>query len=96
MTPPITATAVDAAGGEPGRQPSSASRERPMIIASIMRLEGPTGVQAYVRAVLAASRGHAARMTFASPFQLGRILVYGTFAWGPLLRVVSTSASVWW
>jgi len=67
-----------------------------MIIASIMRLEGPTGVQAYVRAVLAASRGHAARMTFASPFQLGRILVYGTFAWGPLLRVVSTSASVWW
>ena len=72
------------------------TKDRSLVIASVMRLGGPTGVQAYVRTMLKAARDRGVPTTFASPFQLPRLLVAGTFVWGPVLRVFSTSAYVRW
>jgi glycosyltransferase involved in cell wall biosynthesis len=75
---------------------AESTQTRCLVVASVARLGGPTGVQAYMRTVLDALTERGVAREFASPFQLSRVIVVGVFAWGPILRMFNTTAFVWW
>lgn len=68
----------------------------PVLIASLMRPEGETGVQTHVRAVRdwLAANGSVVRLV--TPFDRPRALVYPVFGLRRLIDRISKPASVWW
>ncbi len=72
------------------------ARTTPVIVATIMRPEGETGVQTHFNAFAAylAARGDHCRVV--TPFDLPRALVVPTFGVRRVLDRLSGPASVWW
>lgn len=68
----------------------------PVLIASMMRHEGETGVQTHVRAVRDALSRRGARVTLVTPFDQPRWLVYPLFGLRRAVDRLSRPASVWW
>lgn len=69
---------------------------RPVVIASMMREHGETGVQTHVRAVRdwLAEHGHAVRLV--TPFSCARWQVYPVFGLRRLIDRLHKPTSVWW
>jgi glycosyltransferase involved in cell wall biosynthesis len=68
----------------------------PVLIASMMRPEGETGVQTHVRAVRDWLARNGRPVTLVTPFNRPRWQVYPVFGLRRLLDRVSKPASVWW
>lgn len=69
---------------------------RPVVIASMMREHGETGVQTHVRAVRDWLASHGWEVSLVTPFSCPRWLVYPVFAARRLIDRISKPASVWW
>lgn len=69
---------------------------RPIVIASMMREQGETGVQTHVRAVRDWLERHGRPVQLITPFNCPRWLVYPVFGLRRLMDRVSKPASVWW
>ncbi|MDP3584436.1 MAG: glycosyltransferase family 4 protein [Thiobacillus sp.] len=68
----------------------------PVLIASMMRPEGETGVQTHVRAVRDWLARNGRPVTLVTPFDRPRWQVYPVFGLRRLLDRISKPASVWW
>lgn len=68
----------------------------PVLIASMMRPEGETGVQTHVRAVRDALARRGTQVALATPFDQPRWLVYPLFGLRRAVDRLSRPASVWW
>ncbi|MDP3420312.1 MAG: glycosyltransferase family 4 protein [Thiobacillus sp.] len=68
----------------------------PVLIASMMRPEGETGVQTHVRAVRDWLARNSRPVTLVTPFDRPRWQVYPVFGLRRLLDRISKPASVWW
>jgi glycosyltransferase involved in cell wall biosynthesis len=69
----------------------------PLVIASILREEGITGVHTHVRQLRQYLEECGISTTLVTPFSWGRVLTYAVFGFRPLvLERVSGSASVFW
>ncbi len=69
---------------------------RTIVIASVMRAQGTTGVQTHVRAVLAWLRQQERPVQLVTPFDQPAWQVYPVFGLRRLLDRISKPASVWW
>lgn len=69
---------------------------RPVVIASMMREHGETGVQTHVRAVRDWLAGSGQPVQLVTPFSNPRWLVYPVFGLRRLIDRVNKPASVWW
>lgn len=68
----------------------------PILIASMMRPEGETGVQTHVRAVRDWLARNGRPVTLVTPFDLPRWLVYPVFGLRRVIDRLNKPASVWW
>lgn len=69
---------------------------RPIVIASVMREQGTTGVQTHVRAVHDWLRQQGRAVRLVTPFDQPAWQVYPVFGLRRLLERLSQTASVWW
>lgn len=69
---------------------------RPVLIATMMRPEGETGVQTHFRAVRGALTQRGVKVALATPFDQPRWLVYPLFGLRRAVDRLSRPASVWW
>ncbi|WP_153115702.1 glycosyltransferase family 4 protein [Rhodocyclus tenuis] len=69
---------------------------RSILIASILRADGDTGVQTHVRAFLAWAGARSLPVSLSTPFDSPRGLVYPVFALRRLIDPLNKPASVWW
>lgn len=69
---------------------------KPILIATVMRPEGETGVQSHFRAFLAWAQGKALPITLVTPYSSPRWQVYPVFALRRLIDPLHKAASVWW
>lgn len=69
---------------------------QPILIATVMRPEGDTGVQTHFRALLAWARDRKYPMALCTPFDCPRWQVNPVFAVRRVIDVLSKPASVWW
>lgn len=70
---------------------------RPLVIASILREEGITGVHTHIRQLRQYLEGCGISTRLVTPFSWGRVLTYAVFGIRPLvLERLSGSASVFW
>jgi glycosyltransferase involved in cell wall biosynthesis len=90
----VTDNLSDPAPASPG-QPSG-RLGKPLVIASILRLDGNTGVETHVRQLLEYLAGSDTAVTMLTPYSWGRALTYPVFGLRLVLRRLSNSASVAW
>lgn len=69
---------------------------RPVVIASMMREHGETGVQTHVRAVRDWLAAHGRAVRLLTPFSNPRVLVYPVFGVRRLIDRLHKPTSVWW
>lgn len=69
---------------------------KPILIASLMRPQGETGVQTHVQAVRDWLARHGRSVQLITPFDCPRWQVYPVFGLRRLLDRLNTEASVWW
>lgn len=69
---------------------------RPIVIASLMREQGTTGVQTHVRAALAWLRQQGRAVQLVTPFHNPAWLVVGVMGPRRLIEPLSAPAGVWW
>ena len=69
---------------------------RPLIIATLMRAEGDTGVQTHVRAVMEALRSETGMVELVTPYNAPRWQVYPIFALRRIIDPLWKTASVCW
>jgi glycosyltransferase involved in cell wall biosynthesis len=69
---------------------------RPVVIASMMREHGETGVQTHVRAVRDWLAAHGREVRLLTPFSNPRALVYPVFGVRRLIERLHKPTSVWW
>lgn len=67
-----------------------------VVIATLMRPEGDTGVQTHFNQVRRLLEQHDVPVALVTPFSAPKILVYPTFAPRALITRVNGTASVWW
>ena len=68
----------------------------PIVIATLLNPEGPTGVQSHFTAFSRHLRAGGKPPVLVTPYDAPRALVYPTFALRKILDVVSGTASIWW
>ena len=68
----------------------------PLVIATILREEGTTGVQTHVQQLRASLAGSGIAVIFLTPFSWAKPLTYPVFGARLVLERVSNAASVWW
>ena len=67
-----------------------------IIIATIMRPEGESGIQTHIQQFARYLRSQALRFVIVTPYSSPKPLVYPTFAVRKLLTPTNSAASVWW
>jgi glycosyltransferase involved in cell wall biosynthesis len=68
----------------------------PLVIATILREEGTTGVQTHVQQLRASLAGSGTSVILLTPFSWAKPLTYPVFGARLVLERVSNAASVWW
>src|ERR1700757_231531 len=68
----------------------------PLVIATILREEGTTGVQTHVQQLRAGLAGSGTAVILLTPFSWARPLTYPVFGARFVLERLSNAASVWW
>jgi glycosyltransferase involved in cell wall biosynthesis len=67
-----------------------------VVVASLMRPEGASGVQSHVRGLLEHAQATGVPMDLVTPFSSGSPLVYPAFGARRVIESVSPAAGVWW
>lgn len=94
MAPPVMPVSVPVR--EAARAPESEMSATPILIATIMRREGETGLQTHIRAFLKGLQRNGRRCAIVTPYDAPRWQVFPTFAMRKLIHPLHTASSVWW
>jgi glycosyltransferase involved in cell wall biosynthesis len=80
----------------PPRTPSAAEEPREIVVVTLLKPEGDSGVQTHIQTFVQQLRGSGRPVTLVTPFSARSPLVLPVFALRIPLRVASKPAGVWW